>query len=330
VRSYLALPLLLAALAGGYGYLNKFQVPGLKQGDEQPPAQSASADEQADEAPAPPLVAESDTIRIGTFNIQVFGQSKLGEPKVMEILAQVARRFDVLAIQEIRSKQQDVLPRYVELINAEGGQFDFVIGERLGRTSSKEQYAYVFNTQRVEIDRTALYTVGDPGDRLHREPLVAAFRVRGPPPNQAFTFTLINIHTDPDEVDTELDALDDVFLSVRNDRRGEDDVILLGDLNADPHHFGELGSLSGVAWVLEDQTTNTRGTKSYDNIVFHAPSTVEYTGRSGVLDLMQQFDLTMDEALDVSDHLPVWADFYIQEGAVGRRVAAQPGGPQAQ
>ena len=38
---------------------------------------------------------------------------------------------------------------------------------------------------------------------LHREPLVGWFRVRGPDASQAFTFTLVNIHTDPDEVATE-------------------------------------------------------------------------------------------------------------------------------
>ncbi len=41
------------------------------------------------------------------------------------------------------------------------------------------------------------------------------------------------VHTDPDETDTELDALDDVFAAVQRSGNGEDDVILLGDLNVD-------------------------------------------------------------------------------------------------
>ena len=41
---------------------------------------------------------------IASFNIQVFGQSKLSKPQVVEILAQVARQFDIVAIQEVRAK----------------------------------------------------------------------------------------------------------------------------------------------------------------------------------------------------------------------------------
>ena len=105
-------------------------------------------------------------------------------------------------------------------INAAGHQYDYAIGPRLGRSTSKEQYAYLYDTETIEVDRHAMYTVEDPDDLLHREPLVAGFRARGAPANEAFTFTLVNIHTDPDETDGEIDALADVFQAVRNDGRG--------------------------------------------------------------------------------------------------------------
>ena len=41
-------------------------------------------------------------------------------------------------------------------------------------------------------------------------------------------------------------------------------------------------------------------------------------GRFGVLDLMVEFALTEDEALVVSDYLPVWAVFSAVEGGGGR------------
>ena len=65
------------------------------------------------------------------------------------------------------------------LINADGRHYDYVVGPRLGRTNSKEQYVYIFDSETIEIDRQALYTVADPGDRLHREPLVGWFRKFG-------------------------------------------------------------------------------------------------------------------------------------------------------
>lgn len=271
------------------------------------------------------VLAGGDTIRVASFNIQVFGESKIAKPDVMGVITRVVRNFDVVAIQEVRAKSPAILPQFVDLLNAEGARFDYVIGPRLGRTVSKEQYAFVFNTDRVEIDRSAMYTVDDPDDVLHREPLVACFRARGPAPEEAFTFTLINIHTDPDETDTELNALDDVFRAVQNDGRREDDIILLGDLNVDDRHLGELGQVAYIRPTFAGVTSNTRGTKLYDNIVFDTRATTEFTGRCGVYNLMQEFNLSVDQALTVSDHLPIWAEFETREGGVPGRFAQREG-----
>jgi deoxyribonuclease-1-like protein len=279
---------------------------------------------QSTDADAPP---SGETIRIASFNIQAFGQAKLQKPEVMRVLADIVRRFDIVAIQEIRCESPYLVPQFVEAINAGGCKYDFEIGPRLGRTSSKEQYAFVFDTRRIEIDRRFTYTVDDRGDRLHREPLVAWFRVRGPPTEQAFTFTLVNIHTDPDEVVAELDALDDVFRAVQHDGRDEDDVIMLGDFNARANRLGQLGRLPGITPAItgDKMFTNTQQTKQYDNILFHKEATSEFTGRSGVLNVMSEFQLTFDKAKQVSDHFPIWAEFSIYEGGQAGYVARRPG-----
>jgi endonuclease/exonuclease/phosphatase family metal-dependent hydrolase len=280
--------------------------------------------EQQTRPPLAPVSSYQPTLRIATFNIQVFGVSKLQKPYVMQVLAEVVRRFDLVAIQEIRAVDDTVLPQFLGLINATGVRYDFVIGPRLGRTSSKEQYAFVFDTTRIEVDPRSVYTVADPADLLHREPLAARFRARGVPPSQAFTFTLVNIHTDPDETASELDALAQVFVGVQQNGVGEDDVILLGDLNVGEEAMGDLGRLPGIGWVVSGVPTNTRGTKTYDNIVVDRRTTVEFTGRWGVFDLMREFSLTVEQALEVSDHLPVWAEFSVYEGLAGP-LAQQPG-----
>lgn len=263
-----------------------------------------------------------DHLVIGSFNIQAFGESKLNKPQVMEVLVKVARQFDVLAIQEVRAKT-DIVKHFVDLINSQGARYDFVIGPRLGRTTSKEQYAVIYDTQRVVRDPNGTYTVNDPNDRLHREPMVTRFRAQGAP-DTAFSFTLINIHTDPDEVKSEVNALDDVFQMVQQDPNGEDDVILLGDLNADERHFGELGRVPAITWAISGVPTNVRGDKTYDNILFDAQATSEYNGKSGVYVFAQAFGLSQEEALQVSDHCPVWAQFSAYENRSGVRTAARP------
>ena len=88
----------------------------------------------------------------------MLGRTKAAKPHVMDYLARIMRQYDVIAVQEIRSADQSILPTFVDQINATGRHYDFVIGPRLGRTSVKEQYAFIFDTASVEVDRNQLYT----------------------------------------------------------------------------------------------------------------------------------------------------------------------------
>ncbi len=271
-----------------------------------------------------PPAKRSEVIRIATFNVQVFGQEKLRDAETMAVLAKIVSRFDIVAIQEIRSQSQDVLPQLIELVNAQGRHYDFVIGPRQGRTVSKEQYGYVFDAATVEVDRRTVAPVVDPHGLMHRPPLVAAFRARGAPPEEAFTFTLVNVHTDPDEAVEEINVLDDVYYAVRYDGRGEDDVLLLGDFNAGPRQFAAFAAVPYLYWVIEDQPTNTRRTAIYDNIIYHRQATTEFTGAAGVFDFDEEFQLSPQQALKVSDHLPVWAEFSVYEGGAIPSLTQRP------
>lgn len=276
-------------------------------------------------APPPTPLQGGPAIRIASFNVQVFGDEKAKYPGLMATLGAIVRDFHIVAIQEIRTQDEYFIDNFLRnYVNQQGRYYDRVVGPRLGRSNSKEQYAFVYDTATIEVNRNSIYTVNDPDDLLHREPLVAMFRVKGIPPHDAFTFILVNIHTDPDETDTELDALAQVYQVVRRTAGGEDDVIVLGDLNVDDKHLGQLGRMDGMRAVIRGVPTNTRQTAQYDNIIYHLPSTVEFTGRGGVYNFRQIFGLSPEQALQVSDHLPVWAEFNAYEGVGPGRVAGRP------
>lgn len=267
---------------------------------------------------------DGSTILIASFNIQVFGKSKMSKANIPHMIAEVVHQFDVVAIQEIRDASQQTIPQLMQYINVNGYQYDYLISQPLGRTSSKEQYCYIYNTKTVVGSPDATYIIDDQRDLLHREPYVARFVTRLPVGYQPFTFTLVNIHTDPDEVAQEIPVMHTVLRSIRNFEyvhAREDDVILLGDLNVDPRKFGELGRLPGIYWTVDTGYTNTRKDKILDNILFDRVLTNEYTNRSGVLELESMFGISRDQALEISDHLPIWAEFTIFE---------QPSGPQQQ
>lgn len=343
MQRLLSVVTLVVLIGLGWLFASNFKIEGLnnvqvKQRGSAEPAEPTSWDDAPSEVssqamlPSPereqPNVAhQGKTIRIASFNIQDFGEDKAGKQHVMQVLADLVQRFNVVAIQEIRTDRGEYLVRdFVSQINARYNRhYEFLIGPPLGRSQVKEQYAFLFDAASVEADYSSAYTINAPPDLIGRAPLVAQFRVRGPPPEQAFTFTLVNIHIDRDRAFGEVDVLADVDRAVRQASRGEDDIILLGDLNVDDRRLGRLGQISGIYPVIQGQATNTRQTEQLDNIILHRPSTVEFTGRSGVFDVMRAYNLTTKKALDVSDHLPVWAEFSLREGAgSGGRVATRP------
>jgi endonuclease/exonuclease/phosphatase family metal-dependent hydrolase len=279
-----------------------------------------------------PALGDGPTFRIASFNIEVFGKSKSEDTRVIYTLAEIVRRFSIVAIQEIRTQDDNHMSNFVRLVNSSGKtprRYDYVVGPRLGNSQSKEQYAFIFDTERVMIDPNTVFTVGDPNNLLHREPLVASFRTQMPA-ESAFTFTLVNVHTDPgpepDVLPLELAALAEVYREVRRTGRGEDDIIMLGDFNADDAYMSKqtrIGQIPGVTPLVRGVFSNTRQNKLYDNLVVHLQSTTEYKGRSGVFNFGQEFNLSPAEAEQVSDHFPVWAEFSAYErdytGGIARR-----------
>lgn len=288
---------------------------GSFQNGSQPP-QPGKYISQATTNRAPGLpVRNGQTILIASFNIQVFGTSKMSKPGIPEHLAEVIRQFDIVAIQEIRDRSGSSLPLLLEYVNSNGSKYDYIISPPLGRTSSKEQYAFVFNTQTIVSATEFSYLVEDSSDLLHREPLVARFVCKVAQGYQPFRFTLVNFHSDPDEAAEEIKVLSSVLKAIRNfeyANGGEDDVILMGDMNVEPKNFGSLAQVPGLIWLI-NEPTNTRRTKIWDNILLDKELTNEFTGRAGVMDLEQLFRITREETLAISDHLPIWSEYYAVE-----------------
>ena len=277
-------------------------------------------------APGPALIASrrpAGVIRVASFNLDHFNREKANREDVVAVIAQIIRNFDIVAVQEVTSQEQYVVPGLVDAVNGPTQDYDFVLGPQVGRFESKEQFAYIYDRRRVDIDRYELYSIKDPDDLLHSEPFVAWFRARGVPTDEAFTFSLVNMHTDPTSGETEREnsLLRSIFESVRNDRRGEDDVILLGDFQVATHVLKETAQLPSAVFVVSESPTDPAHLVQRDNIIFDALATVEFTGRSGVVDFLRKLNLTVDQAREISDHLPVWAEFSVYEGGDARRVA---------
>ncbi|WP_440952067.1 exonuclease/endonuclease/phosphatase family protein [Methanococcoides sp. FTZ1] len=273
---------------------------------------SDTLDDMESEVEQTPQVEPSESLVVGAFNVQVFGVSKADKPEVMAVLADIVRTYDVVAIQEIRDASQTALPELVDLVNNDGSQYDYVVSERLGRTTSKEQYAYIYNTQTVEITgMPETYPEPEGTDPFHRQPYIAAISST----QGNFDAVLIVVHTDPDEATEEINALDDVLTYAQSVYPEENDFILMGDFNADGSYFDEdsTSDLDAYHWVIDDTVdTTTKSTDyTYDRIVLTDSS--DLVGDSGVFRYDLEYGLSEDLTTDVSDHYPVFATFSISE-----------------
>lgn len=332
VKTPTVIMLALLAAAGSWVFFNGIPLQGIPS-----PTRPVSGFDNANPRmivarPRPPSFAGLDRsrlsgLRIASFNLEQFGVTKASKPHVMDMLAQIFRRFDVVACQEIRSLDQSLLPALVDTINHGSGlYYDFVVGPRVGNQENlREQFAFVFNAQTVEVDRSQLYTIDDPDELLNREPFVGWFRARGPSTEEAFTFTLVNVHTDTQHADEENGLLPGLVRLVQSDGRQEDDVIVVGDFNASSRHLESTLNGTDVTWVVASSVpTNIEGTDQFDNIGFVKTFTDEFTGRGGALDFLREFNLNVTSAAEVSNHLPVWAEFTVFEGGTAGRVATLP------
>lgn len=282
----------------------------------------------------------TNVIRIASFKLNE-GITRSKTESAIELLADICRRYDAVAFQEIGAEDNSWVARLTDRMNAEGvagmryeesstqnhADYGYISdqADSVGRLTPSElvQSAIVFNRRTLELDQSQRYTVHDPDEILSCNPLVACFRTRGPATDQAFTFSLVNVNIGRRRPKREMAYLSELFRAIRDDGRGEDDVLIVGDFQTVDRELQAARKRSGLTWVVSNRPTNSPNTSLFDNLVFNEVATVEFTGRGGVFDFMRHYNLRLDDALLISEHMPVWAEFSVFEGAASKRLENQ-------
>lgn len=277
------------------------------------------ADQPGDAADLPtvpdlPAAKSQSAFRICSWNVTPLTEEKLLKPGVAAAIAAVIRQFDVTVLQGVDLRDRGVIARVMDYVNRDRPVFSYATLPESLRVSTTRGIVFIFDLSGVEIDRRTVRVVDDSLKRLQFMPLTAAFRARGVPPDEAFTFTLIGVQADTLRAHEEADLWDDVYRAVRDDGRGEDDLILAGYFG-DPTPLRQgLRDLADVTAVMVDIPTTVDGTGAVDGFFLDRRATTEYTGKHGVMDLVRQFKISAGQASQVADHLPVWAEFRTREG----------------
>lgn len=239
------------------------------------------------------LEISNDSLSVAGFNIQIFGKSKMDKELAVTYIPKIIQNFDIVAVQEVRDSSGTAI---VELDNILIDH-KLVISDRLGRTSSKEQYAVFYNDEVQVIDSFVYY---DEGDKFEREPFIVVFD------DGIMKFNLIVVHVKPDDAEIEIALLDEVVEAVVSQTK-VNEFILLGDLNSDCSYFDEdVEFLSGYFEMIDDSmdTTVSNSVCTYDRIF----TNMRY-GTGGVYNFEEIYGLSQEDALIISDHFPVFVEF---------------------
>ena len=75
----------------------------------------------------------------------------MSDAVVAQHIATIVVRYDILLIQEIRDKSGQSIEDLLELINQQdsGFTYEYIMSDRLGRSSYKEQYAFLYRSERA-------------------------------------------------------------------------------------------------------------------------------------------------------------------------------------
>jgi len=293
------------------------------------------------------LATYVSTVRIGSFNLHQYGSKKAANPTLTKTIAEIINDFDLAIIQEISDvslKAPHVLHEALNEVSKEN-PYTMTLSERVGRSATKEQYIF-FNreeTSGVELVNSYLYDDSE-GDYFERPPFIGTFKVKEPGQSGVELFTIMDCHLKPTAAYQELldmrrviedfisknpqyfdqssDALEQNVIGATPDNKPSlntnHPILIVGDLNADctyisPKRQQTLRTVDYVdfTWVINNQVkTNTRQFCTYDRILINGDNFVNaiVPNSNTTVNYQEERGMTLEEALDVSDHFPVKFD----------------------
>lgn len=272
----------------------------------------------------PPDAAVPDrsdsTVLVASFNIKWFAHQKQDLGKIARVIA----HFDLCGIVELQS--DNALPQLLLVLEAETGEeWMYICSHDTGDDARYlERYGFVWRANRVRLASGFVGNLFQPAnsdieDRHRHAPYTAFFRAGG------FDFACILAHTvwstaarRRREV-----ALLGQELEMLRARTTERDLLLMGDFNY-PVSAPAMAPLTeslglrclepeGVGTTLK--ADGSASESAYDHILASESATGrEWTGRSGayyfVPALYPGGEGAAGASSEVSDHLPVWAEFH--------------------
>jgi endonuclease/exonuclease/phosphatase family metal-dependent hydrolase len=296
-----------------------------------------------------------ENLLIGSWNIRGFGsvvESWRDNPdkprrslRSLIYMAEIIKRFDVIAIQEVKADTSGIRLLLNEFL---GSNWGLIVSDvSAGSKGNNERLAFIYDKRRVVPSGLAGEIVlpaeagGDPTQQFDRTPYIVGFQAAGE------RFALLTAHirygSNPSDRLGEIESLSRFIADEIRDRATaggeENNLIVLGDFNIDDRGDNPLfqafvsTGLMVPAQLLNLKTTYSKKPKYYDQIAWFMGNLDLLTNdRAGVINfagaVYPELDLRQMSFL-VSDHFPVWVEFIIDRSKeqIADRLGIDPAMP---
>ena len=292
---------------------------------------------------------------IGSWNIRSFGtvleswRDNPDKPKrnlrSLLYIAEIIKRFDVIAIQEVKGDTTGIRLLLNEFLGSDWGLI--VSDVSAGSKGNNERLAFIYDKRRVVPSGLAGEIVlpsekgGELSQQFDRTPYIVGFQAAGE------SFALLTAHirygSSADDRIGEIKSLSQFIANEIRDRASaggeEKNLIVLGDFNIDDRGDNPLfqafvsTGLMVPQQLLNLKTTYSTKPKFYDQIAWFMGNLDLLTDdRAGVINyagsVYPEFDLKQMSYL-VSDHFPIWVEFIIDRSKeqIANRLGIDPAMP---
>jgi endonuclease/exonuclease/phosphatase family metal-dependent hydrolase len=277
---------------------------------------------------AVPLRSVDENVLIASWNIAQFSNTK--KQRALQYIADVCERFDIVAIQEVKSNLQG-LARLQKLLP---GNYQILVSDPTG---NNERMAFLYDKRTVvstglvcEIAFSG--TIASPNVfQFQRSPYCASFRAG------RFDFTLVSVHIAEGSGhgaagtalrEREIQELVRFIKREAGRAKGfvfDPDFFLVGDFNIQTDGDRFFRALTGgeeprftMPPGMNRLGTNFDQTKTFDKIAWIPSDDFEFTGKFGAIPFGEVLYREAGQPAgaarrEVSDHLPLWAEFRVRE-----------------
>lgn len=276
----------------------------------------------------------NENLLIATWNIQHFSQKK--SARALRYAADICERFDIVALQEVKtdlrglSRLQSMLP----------GNYRILVSDPTG---NHERFAFLYDKRSV-VATGMVCEIGfnvpaktHRGYQLHRMPYCASFRAG------RFDFVVVTAHiyfgkTKEERTQREQEIKELVKFIDRRSRTERSkvfdrDFFVVGDFNVEEEGDEFFDALVAKGFVMTEKLKNLKTNflrdATYDKIVWVDRESFRFTGKINVVpfgEAVFQDKTPKGGKKEISDHLPLWAEFEINKLSQELDQIINPGG----